>query len=73
MIKEAESDDEDYNQIKAKKWVDKQLSRCQMQMRHDHYCQDHIYIEKVCQLNDSTSAYDTSNKDRGKYHRVRMI
>lgn len=44
-----------------------------MQMRHDHECHDYLYIEKVCQLVDGNQAYDTQDKERGLYLRVKMI
>jgi len=52
-VQDKEDEDyDDYNQQREKQWVDKQMSRFQMQMRHDHECHDYLYIEKVCQLVD---------------------
>ena len=49
------------------------MSKYQMQMRKDHESNDYLYIEKVCMLIDGKMAYDTKDRERGMYLRVKMI
>ena len=61
---------DEYNDIKkVNKWVTKQLSMNQMQMRHDHSTRGYLYIEKVKLLSDP-DVYATNDKERGLYHRI---